>query len=863
MRKHPIITSGGLVLFMAAAYMAYKRLAPETNATDARVLSYDDMYNVFKITDTVKDVTFVTPLNNDLEDICTEKQTNKVELPDVEDMFVGALDDEGKEKIRKAKKVAEGVDTRLAEQILPSIRQNMCSVVCNGYRLGAIFVGGTTCVLPKHFLIGAKVKGKETVTFYMGMEPIDVIVDFTDPKVCVKCVESDIMFIHLTCNRISAKRNIVSHFLPNDILKNIVKEEILVSTRNCSVRNNMYVDRIAKATRELDVNYELNGNRVICSLGLKYRLDTSPGDCGSPILLTNAKYNSKLYGFHVAGSKKTMLGFGQAVSVETVKAALSYFKDCKTPPDVIANGFIEASDIQPMSRARVIPGNILESTGNFTYVGTLLPRKVPFSPSKTDLRKTQVFEEIVPSVKAPAVLIPVKRGDKLVHPMKASLDKYATPLKPFDQTILKRIEEFLITKYTLLAQQKDVDFSLYTENENILGREDGLGKIPHNTSVGYPYTLQKLKKNDIFDYDNGKIILESFKNDLHQIEQNMSSSKHSGQVWTDCLKDEKRSHEKIQEVKTRTFAIPSVATTYITRKYFGAAVDFFTQAKIETPYSVGINAEGPEWTELFNKHNNHSPNIIAGDYSKYDGTSPPELVAMFGRIVNALYNDEHSSIRNQICNELTHTLQLSENLLYFTHQGIPSGSPLTVYVNSAINEILMMYAYLDIGSSHGIALDSWEKNVKLSTYGDDNLLSVSHEIAEWYHFNNISASFMRFGLKYTPEDKKSGGFLFKSIYDVSFLKRKFVRDHDFPNRILAPIDTESINELFNWYRTGMNEEEILYVNIDDAMRKAHALGETYFNTLLRKTNKVLLEHELAPVYHSWRELNYLWIEQFH
>jgi hypothetical protein len=857
-RKHPIITSGGLMCFMAAAYMVYKRITPTSAPSDARVLSYDDMYNVFKISDPVEPDSFTTPTRRD-----DPVEPIKVVQDEDDYDFIGAYDDAAHvETIRKSKKVSEGVDVRMSEQILPAIRSNMCSIVCNGYKMGALFVGGTTCILPKHFLTGAKTNGKEEVTFYMGMEPIKVIVDFSDPNVCVKCKNSDIMFIHLACNRISPKRNIASHFLPNSMLKNIAREEIIMSTRNCVERSNMFVERIAMATRELGVNYSLDGERIICGLGLKYRMDTSPGDCGSVILLTNARYNSKLYGFHVAGSRKTKLGYGQAISSEVVLSALKYFNDRSTPPDVIANGFIDSSDISSVSKARVIPGSYKDSVGNFTYVGTLPLNKVPYSPSKTDLRKTQIYEEIVPSVKAPAILKPVKRGDIYIHPMKASLDKYSTPLEPFDPAILKRIENFLINKYKLLAQSQNCNFSLYTEEENILGREDGLGKIPHNTSVGYPYTLQKLNKKDIFDYDQGIIIHEPFCNDVKRTEIVMQNLTHSGQVWTDCLKDEKRSLDKIEQVKTRTFAIPSVVTTFITRKYYGAAVDFFTKMKIITPYSVGINAEGPEWTELFNKHNNHSPNIIAGDYSKYDGTSPPELVAMFARIVNALYDDEHSNIREQICNELTHTLQLSENLLYFTHQGIPSGSPLTVYVNSAINEILMMYAYLVIGKSEGIALDSWESNVKLSTYGDDNLLSVSHDIKHWYHFNNISECFGELGLKYTPEDKKSGGFLFKSIYDISFLKRKFVRDKEYNNRILAPIDMESINELFNWYRTGMNEEEILYVNIEDAMRKAHAWGKQYFDALLQKTNKVLFEHELAPVYSTWDELNYLWVEQF-
>ncbi len=840
MYEHPLV-SGGIfsALLLSLGYLFRKRNAQVSNA---QILSYDEMYNISRLK----------------EDVLTPNFEDKLEMSvgkvGVEEMYGFDVDEVEVQKSIKLKKKVQGArDNILHSQTIPAVSKNCVVVKVGGMKMSGIFIGGHILLVPKHLTHELKVM---KMTIQGDQEAIEVQVDFGDNNVVMRASHSDVMAIHLKCNRLQAFRDIRSHFITADIAKNINKSNVVLYGRK--VENpRVFIEQNSKSERAVDMQYsDHDGKRCISSLGLKYNISTQAGDCGKLLFVENNELNSKLYGFHVCGNGKSA-GYAMALTRELVEVIFNSFEKISSRPNKLVNGFLVEGDLTAnFNEAKVLPGNILESVGNFSYLGIMPNTKVPFRPSKTSLRKTELYDKVEISVKGPAVLYPVKRDGILKHPMKASLDKYGIPLKSFDLKTIKRIENKLVEDH----KSKD-KLEIYTEEECIGGTFDGLGKLNNKSSCGYPYVLDKIKKEDIFDYDLNRIKDETFRKNMLETEKDLHNGLHSSQIWMDCLKDEKRSLIKIEEVKTRTFTIPSVVTSYITRKYFGTLVDHLTNLRIKTPYTVGINVEGPEWSELFMKHNTHSAYIIAGDYSGYDGITPPEFVSSFANYANAIYDDGNDVLRHQLCSELTHTIQLCENLLYMTHQGIPSGSPLTVQINSYANMMFMMYAYLELGEGK-VNLETWDKHVRLTTYGDDNLLSIDPEIIDWFNFVTISQCFASYGVKYTPETKDDNVLPYRSIYDVSFLKRKFVRHCDYDIKILAPIATESIYELLNWYHKGMSMEEALEINLDDVFRKSHAYGKQFHDNLLKRVNVALEEVGYEPVRSSWYEKDILWLTQF-
>jgi len=209
----------------------------------------------------------------------------------------------------------------------------------------------------------------------------------------------------------------------------------------------------------------------------------------------------------------------------------------------------------------------------------------------------------------------------------------------------------------------------------------------------------------------------------------------------------------------------------------------------------GIVAQSKEWNELYVYLTQFGKDrIIAGDYGKFDKKMAASFILSAFEILIRLskaagWCDEDLMVLRCIAYD-TAFPHVDFNGDYIEIQGNPSGHPLTVIINCLVNSLYMRYAYMIIS---GKSVTTFQKYVKLATYGDDNVMGVSSECPNFNH-SRIAVAMKLIGVEYTMAEKEAESVPYIHIDDSSFLKRKFVFDKDI-GTIVAPLDSTSFDKM--------------------------------------------------------------------
>lgn len=177
----------------------------------------------------------------------------------------------------------------------------------------------------------------------------------------------------------------------------------------------------------------------------------------------------------------------------------------------------------------------------------------------------------------------------------------------------------------------------------------------------------------------------------------------------------------------------------------------------------------------------------------------------------------------------------------------PSGHPLTVIINSLANSIYMRYAYLICNPKK--EAQSFKENVRLMTYGDDNVLTVSPKI-NFYNHTTIQNALASVGITYTMADKEAESVPFLPMSQISFLKRKWVFDDDV-GAYLCPLEEESIIKslMVNTFSKHIPVEKHIICVIGSANNEYFFHGKEVFKQQQQLLKKIVSEHGLE----SWLE----------
>jgi hypothetical protein len=224
--------------------------------------------------------------------------------------------------------------------------------------------------------------------------------------------------------------------------------------------------------------------------------------------------------------------------------------------------------------------------------------------------------------------------------------------------------------------------------------------------------------------------------------------------------------------------------------------------------------------------------MVAGDYKAYDKRmSPVFMMAAFDIIIEICklsrnFDDEEIQIMRGIATDTSYPLMdFNGDLIQFNGSN-PSGHPLTVVINCLVNSLYMRYAYHVLNPKRECV--TFQKNVSLLTYGDDNALGV-HPDCPWYNHSSISLAFKQMDIIYTMADKSAESIPYLDISQISFLKRTWRFDSHVGD-YLAPLDHESIEKsLMTWVRSkSICKEEQCIAIISSAVREYFFYGKKTF-----------------------------------
>nr|ULR75443.1 MAG: polyprotein [Exitianus capicola iflavirus 2] len=594
-------------------------------------------------------------------------------------------------------------------------------------------------------------------------------------------------------------KDIRNLFIPATLSSNIPS--------NCKVFE--HLDKRGTTVHSLPLSFRRtlvipNGKYPDTKLEVVYEYPLSQaGLCGS-IVATTMNTSSPIIGIHVAGTKDGKWGFAEPICKETIMAITQ---------DIVAGRPVDFVEPQlgPVQNSK------LKFDFNVLNCGTVSNKLMHHAPRESKHCFTECVNEINPVTydfpllndKDPRI------ANDPFSPMLIGCSFHCMTPMPFKIQILERAVEYY----------KNVILSSVTPLRPNVGKLDvetavmGFHGLEHydslefSTSEGYPLVADRpagaSDKRWLFDLTEIQTgwKLNSINPKLVGIMETKEKMRERGivpcTVFTDCLKDQKLPKEKVlQPGKTRIFSISPVDFTIQCRQYFMDFAVAYQEARFKADHAIGIDCNSLEWTSLATNLLNISNNIVVADYTKFGPTLMSLCVHKAFEIIIDWYkfNGDESEINELVrwcmCEETKFSYHLMLNLIYKVQCGSPSGHPLTTIINSIVNCLYVLYSFLE----SGFTTKEYHDNVKLITYGDDLIMSVSDDFISKFNCEVMSQVLWKYGIKLTDASKTGQIVVSRSLLDpdVTFLKRKFI-PHPYRKGIyLAQLDKRSVLEICNW-----------------------------------------------------------------
>lgn len=726
----------------------------------------------------------------------------------------------------------------------------------NQVQLQGLAIGGKVLMAPFHFF--RKAKDGDRFYFVRGNDKIEV--EFVQKRL-YRIRDKDCALYYVGA-QFDSRKSILKCFVKEQDLGRLGKKvsALLLGT----TPDGRILEQACKAEANQVIKYQGKdeGAEEFVQVGWKYDVDTVKGQCGSMLIACSKVLPppAKIVGMHTAGYTQSRGGFSIMVTQEQISETLAKITADHGPQ-------VFSAPLPP--QVNTDPDTFEEQAGPkpegaFTYWGTMDKRFCPSQPQKTCFRKTPFHGEIFESVKKPAALKPING----ISPLKKALSKYGKLTSPFKARHIKAV------RTDILNELSQFESDIPMEPTSLETAVFGLPGIPYcekmnmNSSPGWPYQCLPNSRGQkgkayLFDVNNRKIKDELLKKNIFEREELAREGERYPSIWRDCMKDELRPNEKVDEGKTRLFTIAPTDYTVLVRKYFLAFEQMFYKNHSKFFSAVGINPESYEWTVAYNRLRKYGNKCCAGDFASYDGTLMADLMMEVGDIIDDWYklqgeNDpDASAIRRVLIDEMIHTYQLVNNCVYKTHQGNPSGNPLTVIINTIVNVFYMRLCWLEIMSEKcpkWATLDEYHQNVIEEAYGDDNRIVIREKVISLFNQVTITECLARHGITYTDEGKTGEIVPYRNLEDTSFLKRSYRFDEEVGKEIILPkIDLSTISEIINWYRDAEDMEEQLVANMRAALGFAFFHGKDFYENLNEKYVKAMRENGMHPISITYTE----------
>uniref|UniRef100_A0AAT9J7T9 RNA1 polyprotein n=1 Tax=Reaumuria songarica fabavirus TaxID=3115798 RepID=A0AAT9J7T9_9SECO len=549
--------------------------------------------------------------------------------------------------------------------------------------------------------------------------------------------------------------------------------------------------------------YAGNYQRLV-PISLEYEGATVNKDCGS-LIVANINGVDKLVGIHVAGIGNR----GQACFIPS-ELQISYGQNFE----------INDVDVFPFE----------EQVGNgLSMVGLLKKEKSFHTVQKTAYKQTPDSWHLkTPCEKVPAIL---EKGDVRLRgtehegydPYRNGLLKYVQEAGPFDDGILEEVCDGILETWYDAGSTFDLGEVSLEDTINGVEGVEYFDPLVMNTSEGYPHVLSRegtKGKSRFFSYDQGKLVPTPYLEGCIEKLESEAAERVPELVGIEHAKDEKLPRRKIfEKPKTRLFTVVPMEFNIVLRKKFLRFVRFIMMRRDVLPCQVGINPYSREWNRLAVSLLEKGDDILCCDYSSFDGLLGKHVMCHIARIINKFCGGD-----TRLCEQRKNLLLsccsrygISAGKVWRIENGIPSGVALTVILNSIFNEVIIKYIYR-VAVKDKLLGASFDRYIKMVTYGDDNLISVSPTIHELFNGSIVKEGAHALGITITDGcDKTLPAIEFRSLTSCDFLKRSFRK---IDGLWQGPMDMDSLWSQLHWVKTTHLEmAEAYLVNLESVLRE--------------------------------------------
>lgn len=555
---------------------------------------------------------------------------------------------------------------------------------------------------------------------------------------------------------------------------------------------------------------------------------TQYGDCGAPLILESEM------GFVIAGMHCILADKTRPVAVrfleKDIRACIERFENDISegyPRLQSATASFELGDLSKRSVVR-----FAETGSAYVYGSTEKFRSKP----KTRVEPTLLSDTFKHLGFMPKVTQPVMKGWEPWRNGLLDMVKCDSPIRTDILEIVKESFKKDILENIDLDMLKEQVHKL-TDFETINGAPGVkfIDKINRNTSAGAPWNKSKKFMMHAIPPMGETLdpvdLNQELKDRINEALECYKNGERYHFLYKAHLKDEPISFTKAEAKKTRIFCGASVDSTFITRKYYLAAVRFIQNNRYVFENAVGINVDSIEWDDMYHYLTYFGTDeIIAGDFSAYDKTMKAVFLhAVFDLLdwllfLSGNYKEEDKKILYGIREDLIYsTTDFNGDLIEFFGKN-PSGNALTVILNGLVNCLYNRYAYYLLNPEN--ECESFKENVRLMVYGDDNIIGVNAEYVPWYNHTALVFAYEKMGIKYTMAEKTAKSVPYIKITEATFLKR-FFRYDDTLQCQMAPIEFQSIaNSLTMWVRSkSITREQQMLEIMSGALLKFFHYGE--------------------------------------
>lgn len=583
---------------------------------------------------------------------------------------------------------------------------------------------------------------------------------------------------------------------------------------------------------------------------------TKNGDCGG-LLITQANNGYVIAGIHYAGLHAAFSMFSgpksAAVPVTTTilyNALVSFDRQfTPTKPALESDtAKIVLGDLNRHSPIRWI------EKGSCQVYGSLLGFR---SDPKTTVRKSIMCDYMEQHGFELKYTRPSMKG---WGPKRKALTEIMSMEHTFDSTLLTNIVKDHARNIIAALGPKINILSVYDDFTAINGAAGVtyVDKMNRKTSMGFPWRMSKkyhmTPLQPVGGNQNPVAMSDEVMNRVNTIIGKYLNCELNHPVFTAALKDEPVTFAKAEQHATRVFMGAPVDWSIVVRKYCLSFIKLVQSNRTIFECGAGTIAQSDEWHNYYAWLTHFGEDqIVAGDYSKFDKRMSAEIIkAAFDLMITVMRSsnmtEEDIMVVQGIALDTSYPMvDYFGDLMQFNGCN-PSGHPLTVIINSLANSIYMRYCYYILNPDHEI--DSFQKNIHLMTYGDDNIMGVSKE-APWFNHTAVAAVLNNYSVKYTMAEKEAQSVPYINIKDSSFLKRKWVYCKDM-NRYLCPLDEDSIiKSLMIWVPSGSicpSQQSIAILN--SAVMEYFFYGKEIFNTKRTFFLNMVKDLELEAYYEN-------------